>query len=850
MSDPQKPSRDPEDPELVRLILEALERQEDGRADGTTEVDFDDVCRERPDLIDQVRAALGAADRLPGLHKASGSFDPFKGRVLLDRYHLQERVGAGSMGVVYRASDAELQRDVAVKILRSDLLTGPEFEARFEREAEVLASIRHRGVVAVHDRGQTEDQVRFLVMEMLEGTSMSDLLEAGVERQDPSSPRGRPAEWLRDVLGDAVVTERTDTRQFVAWAAALAEALSAVHERGVLHRDVKPSNMFVRVDGAPVLLDFGVAAASAQETVSDRKGAVGTLAYMAPEQAEGAPLGPTVDVYGLGASLYHMLTLVPPYSGAPAELLATKARRDPPAAERVRPGLPRDLCAILGKSMARAPKDRYATAREFANDLNAFLEHRPVRARPVSALRRGWRRLRRAPAFQGAAAVALVVGLWVAWSVVTEARAADRQAAFDAHWASMPPTLLIAPPPIRASMPDSARAPYAQRLDRLVALSDRPVPARFLRAVFRWDRQEFAAAAADLASIGRALDSPWFSALSERCASTDSESVGQDAVVREMRQFDLDGLPAPVSAEERYAAALITLRSGQADGIVRAAELLDDRTRSLDCAGELAILVDFQSRAMAGTRLVENARLMHDRVLEFQVEFGQPSAASLKYLGISLQLQHRMREAYSVLRRALELAPSDFGVLATLSHVCLEVDQVDEAEVSAREALRLAPGSLQARRSVAVALALRERFVEAIEFVSGLETSSSSSALGAQRGLLAYVEVAAALASHRRDQDRSDQLAESALAHLDEAVAAGASDLPYERIIARAILGRDDGGLLIALVRDLAANPTNVRRIRNTSQLFRGPLGEDATAAVRDFMTSLADQLAPDLATK
>ncbi len=201
------------------------------------------------------------------------------GIVLADRYELRGFLGRGGMGEVYEAVDRRLDRTVAVKVLRPEIGADRRFVARFQREARTAARLAHPGIVAVHDYGQDGDRV-FLVLEHVPGRTLTEMV-----RRDGSPAPGRVAE-----IG-----------------AAVAEALAHAHARGVVHRDIAPSNVMVRDDGTVKVLDFGIAAAAISSGHGGSVTAHGTLAYAAPEVLAGLPSDQRVDVYGLGAVLYELL---------------------------------------------------------------------------------------------------------------------------------------------------------------------------------------------------------------------------------------------------------------------------------------------------------------------------------------------------------------------------------------------------------------------------------------------------------------------------------------------------------------------------------------------------------------
>ncbi|MCO5171701.1 MAG: serine/threonine protein kinase [Planctomycetes bacterium] len=261
-------------------------------------------------------------------------------------YEVMRELGRGGMGVVYEVRDPALPRRLALKLILDG--GGSEVVARFVREAELLARVRHPGVVAVHAVGRAPEGP-YVVMDLVEGEPLARLAARGL---DPA----RAAALVR----------------------ALCDAVEALHAQGVLHRDLKPQNVIVRPDGAPVLLDFGVARDAASATSLTRTGQVlGTPRYMAPEQAEGKggrPHDRRTDVYGLGAILFELLGGAPPFAeveGGLGVLVAVQER-----APRW-PAAPEALGRVLRRAMARRPEDRPPTAAA----LGAALRGRPARRR-------------------------------------------------------------------------------------------------------------------------------------------------------------------------------------------------------------------------------------------------------------------------------------------------------------------------------------------------------------------------------------------------------------------------------------------------------------------------------------
>jgi serine/threonine protein kinase len=262
------------------------------------------------------------------------------GNLLGNRYRLDERIATGGMGEVWRGTDVVLGRVIAVKVLKSAMLTDPEFSARFYGEARMMASFRHPGVVEVYDYADadadSDDRVAYLVMAYVEGEPLSARV-----RQGPMSV--------------------TETMSIVAQAA---DALHAAHEVGVVHRDVKPGNLIVKPTGAVVLVDFGVARSAAVTSVTQLNAIVGTALYMAPEQVAKGKVTAATDIYALGAVAYHCIAGHPPFDGDNALQVALRHLEDEP--EPLPPHVPPAVRELIARAMAKQPADRFETAAEFA----------------------------------------------------------------------------------------------------------------------------------------------------------------------------------------------------------------------------------------------------------------------------------------------------------------------------------------------------------------------------------------------------------------------------------------------------------------------------------------------------
>ncbi|MGE3775853.1 MAG: protein kinase, partial [Pirellulaceae bacterium] len=308
----------------------------------------------------------------------AGSAAPF-GRI--GQYTVLNRLGSGGMGVVYKARQDGLNRLVALKVIRTFDASDQE-RHRFRLEAEATARLQHPNIVPIYEIGEHDD-CAYLSMEFVQGGTLEELVTDG------PLPARDAAELIR----------------------VLAEAMHFAHEQGVVHRDLKPANVLLTTGHVPKIADFGLAKRlcpdSSQHTHS---GAIlGTPCFMAPEQAEGrnADVGPPADVYSLGAILYQLLTGEPPFRArTAAETMDLVRTREPLAPSCLNRRTPIDLETICLTCLRKEPHRRYASARALADDLHRFLDHEPIRARPMSRGERLWRGLRRRPLVTGLATLA------------------------------------------------------------------------------------------------------------------------------------------------------------------------------------------------------------------------------------------------------------------------------------------------------------------------------------------------------------------------------------------------------------------------------------------------------------
>ncbi|MEM9187030.1 MAG: serine/threonine-protein kinase [Planctomycetota bacterium] len=353
---------------------------------------------------DASHAATLAADSVASEPPAP-SGDRTKGNFIADDYEVLEELGAGGMGVVYRAYQHSLRRSVALKIIPTRLLRSSEQVARFYLEAESAARLDHPGIVPVQEVGE-HDGVHFYAMAIVEGGSLSSHVGKG-ERLAPR----RAAEIIEQVC----------------------RAVQHAHDRAVIHRDIKPANILLTTQGHPRLTDFGLAKVADEDDGLTVTGQVmGTPSYMAPEQAQGKShaISNRTDVYSLGATLYALLSGRPPFRGE--TVLATLTKVQHAAPDPLAPAVPIDLRTICEKCLAKRPDDRYESAAAVADDLRRYLDGFPISARPLAPWQRGLRWCRRNPGLAGmigAIAATLVLATVVSTTLGIEARRQAQAAA-------------------------------------------------------------------------------------------------------------------------------------------------------------------------------------------------------------------------------------------------------------------------------------------------------------------------------------------------------------------------------------------------------------------------------------
>lgn len=614
-------------------------------------------------------------------------------------------LGHGGMGVVFKARHLKLDRIVAIKMLIAGGFAAPAELARFLREAQAIAALRHPNIVHVYDVGDLEGRPYF-TMEYIEGGNLAQKL-AGVPQ---------PAQ------------------QVAAMVSTLADAVQAAHTCGIVHRDLKPANILLVSDGMPKITDFGLARRYEEGPDLTLGGTrLGTPSYMSPEQAIGreGTIGPAADIYSLGAVLYEMLTGRPPFRGDSAAETERQLLRDDPAPPRLLNGrVPRDLEVICLKCLHKTPASRYASAQALADDLRRFLSNEPISARPVSLTERAAKWVRRSPARAtltgGSILAALVLSgavLWAVWARASRVAAveADLAAAVQcerrADWQGASAALDRA----TIRLGDGGTSDLRTRLDRAKAaliLVGRLDSIRMLRAgsadgVLNDARaaKEYAEAFAD-AGLGGPNDTP--AAVANRIV----EAAVSQVLVGALDDWSLASKDA---SQRAWLAEIIDLadRDEDASGWRRAVR---DSRRSTTRESILRLAEEAPVDQQPVTSLYAFSEALVSAGIDALPFVSRAHAAHpgdfwlTTAMGNALRLRGRHADSVGYFRAAVALRPDTLASHYNLGRALGEIGQLDEAMNCFHAALKRDPGAVFPLKSLGITLSKAGRHEEALDF--------------------------------------------------------------------------------------------------------------------------------------
>jgi serine/threonine protein kinase len=470
---------------LADILVELAQRLRMGEP-----IDLADYAKRFPQYAQQLDDLVPTIDvladlagpEMPPPARPDGELAPVRG--VLGDYRIIREIGRGGMGVVYEAEQVSLGRPVALKVLPFAALMDEKAIQRFRNEARAAAVLEHPNIVPVHAVG-TERGVHYYAMSLVHGLTLAEVIKELKERVATSDGSDKSRFSIRGIVSEissrhpgdgrskiggfeptleheahehelggqevepeqqspgqaetgreaqaAISTRRSGLNaEFFRNAAELgvqaAEALEYAHQHGIVHRDIKPGNLMIDASGKLWITDFGLARMESDAGITWSGDLLGTIRYMAPEQAlaKRAVVDHRVDVYSLGVSLYELLTLQPAYDGADREaLLKQIAFEEPKAPRRLNRAVPRQLEVIVLKAMSKNPDERYGAAQDMADDLRRFLEDKPIQAKPPSARQRvaKWSRRHRPLVASGAVVLVLAtIGLAASNVLITQQR--------------------------------------------------------------------------------------------------------------------------------------------------------------------------------------------------------------------------------------------------------------------------------------------------------------------------------------------------------------------------------------------------------------------------------------------
>ncbi|MGE0141937.1 MAG: protein kinase [Planctomycetota bacterium] len=824
---------------LVELVQRALSERAAGR-----EVDLDELCGSAPQLREEVAAILGLDTNLAAATRAAASTDRALGRRVGGRYELKERLGRGAMGEVFVAHDHELDREVALKRIDSLGIIDDEDRARFLRESRTLAALDHPNVVRIFDRG-TDDGALFLVMERLRGTSLERLLRAAVES-------GAPSARLRATLIDsgtstaAMLPEGSWNRLIAHWLRDVCRGLAAAHDHGIQHRDVKPSNIMVCDDGRAVLIDFGIAAHVDDPALTAHGSTLGTPWYMPPELARGdARGGPSGDVYSAAATLYHLATLSPPFSGDALSVLAQVRDSAPRPPRALTPDLPIDLASIIGHGMEHQPQHRYTSAAAFADDLDAFLDHRPTSARPLGLLQRGIRSIRRSPLRAAAIFTSLLLALslgllWPLWRAQQERTREQRR---NELLRTMPALLAIDGQPGAPLVHELSETGGALgALDEYLTLAPDDLPHRLWRAVLALDRGDRTAANADLRAIETRADAGIFSR--ELCRHYAELGTSTDA----------DGAAfapstPPATDVDHFLAGFHELRNRQRSGAAARAEA------HLSAAAERYLPArDLRLIALVERGDAEQSLALFERAIEeshwLEGHYGFATARTLAMRGAALIALRRVEPGIAALEESDRLRPDRHGTLHNLGTAYRRRGEIERAIEVLRRAAELRPDAWNTVYMLGLAWKDRANFEEAFTCADRLDGLPLTTEREWRRPeLRATVHFRRAVETLAKDPAQAKVDANLAAGLFREAAARSSGRLNQElgvRAQVAVALASDDFDRAVAgFLNLLARTPDDPYQIANLADLVPArDLPATSVDSLRRWLRSLAIRLA------
>ncbi|MHC5030228.1 MAG: serine/threonine-protein kinase [Planctomycetota bacterium] len=387
---------------LVEVLDEYLNEWASGQAP-----ELESFLARHPELAEDLRPCLTT---LEFIHASPPKDDSALPRQALGDFEIRGELGRGGMGVVYEAEQISLNRHVALKVLPFAAVMDPRQLQRFKNEAQAAAHLHHTHIVPVYSIG-CERGVHYYAMQYIEGPTVAEMIEQ-LKSTAGKDMRGSSASALEAITKGKSTQTAGYCRSVARLGIQAAEALDHAHQQGVIHRDIKPANLIVDAASHLWITDFGLASFTKNPGLTLTGDIVGTVRYMSPEQAlaKRVPVDHRTDIYSLGVTLYEFLTLEGAYQGDDAhKVIQEIAFKDPQSARSFNPAIRNELETILMKAMAKSPEERYETAQELADDLERYLQNKPIEAKRPGVFTRASKWARRHGTFVGAAAAVLAL---------------------------------------------------------------------------------------------------------------------------------------------------------------------------------------------------------------------------------------------------------------------------------------------------------------------------------------------------------------------------------------------------------------------------------------------------------
>jgi serine/threonine protein kinase/predicted Zn-dependent protease len=743
----------------ARASAEDVLEQFLARVRGGEDLDPREFAGQHPDPDGELLSALEAAVVMVALERAAQRAEALDVAVpeRVGAYRIVREVGRGGMGVVLEAVEEPLGRRVALKVLPPELYASASARARFRREAELAARLDHPGIATLYGAG-VADERPWIAMRFVDGETLSHAI---------ARSRDAGARCVR--LNRAVADGRDTALTVAACVADVARALQSAHEQGVLHRDVKPGNVILTPEGAPVLVDFGLAIAAESDGRSlTRTGDTpGTPAYIAPEHVSGerARHDPQSDVYALGVTLYECLTLRRPFD-APTQVALYRAilSHAPTDVRAHNRDVPRDLAVVVATAMERDRARRYGSAQALAADLEACVDGRTIAARPVPLTGRAARWIRREPRM-AALVVLLVVatiglgvlgGSWLASR--DDVRAAERTAANDEFENAVQTGFAN----LTSKFRDLSRSSFVRALEikprnaealaglalvelhdaptaALAVLSDAPATPEFdaLRAIARGESPAqdngpswfLNATAIEMFIDGMRLKEQVArtppsarGTIGKLCMARFDEAIRRSATARFLYYIELANAAFSTGDEAAMrsaAAALVALWPDQERALYQAGMLLYqiDPKAAIPILEQRIELFPEDSEphsTLAGAYFALQEYDLAQHAIERALARDARNAYTYNTLSAILRMRGCIDEAHAALERAVEIRPSFFEAWINLAFVEATAGDPARAEFALACTLAIDPGSFPAHQLLAEVCAQRGAFEEAL----------------------------------------------------------------------------------------------------------------------------------------